>query len=200
LQIVLFLGCLLAIVPLDFTKGLEIVSINSFIQFYINVPKYLKEFVEGQLYAQYPNVEISEAEEYVRTPSEKQAIGAEILTRYMDYKDRESCILFGDGGGAAIVSARGNDEQSGIYSTHMYADGSLGDMLMITAGKGNKNTIFHDPGEEYRHIIMKGRELFKHASRTMSDVGLVSAFRPGPAMVSPFANPPTILTYFLTIL
>ncbi|MFH1909976.1 MAG: type IV secretion system DNA-binding domain-containing protein [bacterium] len=62
----------------------EIVSVNSFIQFYIDVPKYLKEFVEGQLYAQYPNVEINPAEEYVRLSSEKHAVGAELLTTKED--------------------------------------------------------------------------------------------------------------------
>ena len=63
----------------------EIVSINNFIQFYFEVPKYLKEFVEGQMYAQYPNVEISIAEEYAgKTLESKHVIGAELLTTKED--------------------------------------------------------------------------------------------------------------------
>lgn len=63
----------------------EIVSINKFIQFYFEVPKYLKEFVEGQMYAQYPNVEISVAEEYVgKNVTNKHVVGAELLTTKED--------------------------------------------------------------------------------------------------------------------
>ena len=62
----------------------EIVSINKYIQFYFEVPKYLKEFVEGQLYAQYPDVEISVAEDYIKHTPDKFAIGAELLTTKED--------------------------------------------------------------------------------------------------------------------
>jgi len=63
----------------------EIVSTNKFIQFYFDVPKYLKEFVEGQMYAQYPSVEISESEDYVsKTLANKFTIGAELLTTKED--------------------------------------------------------------------------------------------------------------------
>lgn len=63
----------------------EIVSLNNTIQFFFEVPKYLKEFVEGQMYAQYPNVEISIAEEYAgKTLGEKFVIGAELLTTKED--------------------------------------------------------------------------------------------------------------------
>ncbi len=62
----------------------EMVSINKYIQFYFEVPKYLKEFVEGQLYAQYPNVEISVAEDYVKHAPDKFSVGAELLTTKED--------------------------------------------------------------------------------------------------------------------
>lgn len=62
----------------------EMVSINKYIQFYFEVPKYLKEFVEGQMYAQYPNVEISVVEDYVKHTPDKFSVGSELLTTKED--------------------------------------------------------------------------------------------------------------------
>jgi 3-oxoacyl-[acyl-carrier-protein] synthase-3 len=97
-------------------------------------------------------------------------VGAEVLHRFVNYKDRETCILFGDGAGAAVLTAAQPDEESRIYSAHLRADGSLGDLFVLPAG-GSAIPFTHqvlDDGLGY--VRMKGREIFKNAVRTMSDV------------------------------
>src|SRR5208337_1668726 len=59
-------------------------------------------------------------------------VGAETLSRFTDWEDRNTCIIFGDGAGAAILEA--SKGENGILSTHLYADGSLGDLLTIPGG------------------------------------------------------------------
>ncbi len=84
-------------------------------------------------------------------------IGSEILSRFTDYKDRATCILFGDGAGAAVVRGTG-DEHAGILSTCLGADGTLGNILYCNAWGEN------------RTMVMEGREVFKNAVRMMIDM------------------------------
>ncbi|MCP4933457.1 MAG: ketoacyl-ACP synthase III [bacterium] len=91
-------------------------------------------------------------------------IGAETLTRLMDYKDRNTCILFGDGAGAAIVEAgEGQGEMSdrGILSSHLRSDGRYRDLLTATGGPSSTKSI--------GTIYMDGREVFKHGVRNISE-------------------------------
>lgn len=96
-------------------------------------------------------------------------VGAEILHIWVDYKDRDTCILFGDGAGAFVVTrAEETDETPKIYSHHMHADGSIGDLFELQIG-GSRVPFSAAALEANAHRMkMKGREVFKHAVRTMS--------------------------------
>lgn len=95
-------------------------------------------------------------------------IGADVLSRITNYKDRETCILFGDGAGVAIVSA--SKSESEIIDSIMQADGSLGKYVTLLAG-GSKMPCSKKALElEAQYVNMKGRELFKYAVRAVVDV------------------------------
>jgi 3-oxoacyl-[acyl-carrier-protein] synthase III len=95
-------------------------------------------------------------------------IGVEVLSRYVDYSDRATCVLFGDGAGAAVVQ-RSDDPQRGILATRIQSDGDLAPVLYIPGG-GTKIPASHDSIEAGQHFIkMKGNELFKVAVRSMED-------------------------------
>ncbi len=83
-------------------------------------------------------------------------IGAEVFSRLLNFEDRATCVLFGDGAGAVLLEAREVEESGpGLLSTHLYADGSLGDILYAGGATGHKD----QPG----HLVMHGREVFRHA-------------------------------------
>jgi 3-oxoacyl-[acyl-carrier-protein] synthase-3 len=95
-------------------------------------------------------------------------IGAETLTRFVNYKDRGSCILFGDGAGAAVISDR--FERGEILSTALGADGSGWEFMNIPAG-GSKRLPSHDTLDQDEHyIIVRGREVYKFAVNRMVDL------------------------------
>ena len=84
-------------------------------------------------------------------------IGSEVYSRIMDWNDRGTCVLFGDGAGAVFLRA-GHGSGSidrGILSTHLHADGALGDMLYVDGAVGQRDK----PGT----LVMNGREVFRHA-------------------------------------
>lgn len=86
-------------------------------------------------------------------------VGAEVISRTLDWTDRSTCILFGDGAGAVVI--QGCDEVGqGILATHLVSDGSLGNILELPAW-GEKRTM-----------KMKGNEVFKHAVRMMSEASI----------------------------
>ncbi len=97
-------------------------------------------------------------------------IGSEHLTSITDYEDRNTCVLFGDGAGAAVVTAgRPGEEGRGILSTFLSGDGQYRELLHITLG-GALNPLTHDNVEDPgRFIHMDGREVFKLAVREMAD-------------------------------
>jgi 3-oxoacyl-[acyl-carrier-protein] synthase-3 len=74
---------------------------------------------------------LSVADQFIRTGMFKNVliVGAEVLHRFVDYTDRETCILFGDGAGAWVLSRTSENDRNVIISSHLHADGSLGDML-----------------------------------------------------------------------
>lgn len=97
-------------------------------------------------------------------------VGAEVLHPFVNYKDRETCILFGDGAGAVIVGRAKAETNSKIYSAHLRADGGLGELFTLKAG-GSAMPLSASALDRGDHFLsMKGREIFKHAVRTMSDV------------------------------
>ena len=93
-------------------------------------------------------------------------VGSEKMSAITDYTDRGTCILFGDGAGAAVISATENKEEA-IVDLHIAADGSLGDFLMTPDG-GTGNPHQNELKSEASFIQMKGNETFKIAVRTLT--------------------------------
>ena len=93
-------------------------------------------------------------------------VGSEKMSAITDYTDRGTCILFGDGAGAAVISATENRDEA-IVDLHIAADGSLGDFLMTPDG-GTGNPHQNELKSETSFIQMKGNETFKIAVRTLT--------------------------------
>ncbi|MBS1242815.1 MAG: 3-oxoacyl-[acyl-carrier-protein] synthase protein 1, partial [Nitrospirae bacterium] len=95
-------------------------------------------------------------------------VGAEILSRYTDWEDRTTCILFGDGAGAVVIQRHAG--KRGILSTHLHSDGSFGDLIRVPAG-GASHPPSHDTIRKRMHFIrMRGNETFKAAVRALESV------------------------------
>src|SRR5262245_4003961 len=98
-------------------------------------------------------------------------IGAETLSRIVDYEDRNTCVLFGDGAGAAVL--RPCDAGLGVLSVKLGADGAQGgDMLTIPAGGSHRPASHETVAAREHYIRMKGNELFKFAVRAMESISL----------------------------
>ena len=87
-------------------------------------------------------------------------IGSETFSRILDWEDRGTCVLFGDGAGALVLKAEDGDR--GILATKLHADGRHGDMLYVDGGPSTTGTV--------GKLRMKGREVFRHAVVNLSDV------------------------------
>ncbi|MBF0144869.1 MAG: ketoacyl-ACP synthase III [Magnetococcales bacterium] len=116
---------------------------------------------------------LSIADQFVRSGMSKKVlvVGAETFTRILDWEDRTTCILFGDGAGAVVLDAVEEGGSRGILSTHMHADGSHVELLHVTGGisKGRPR------GFDVRHealgfVDMQGNEVFKQAVKAMGAV------------------------------
>jgi 3-oxoacyl-[acyl-carrier-protein] synthase-3 len=95
-------------------------------------------------------------------------VGAEILSRFTDWEDRTTCIIFGDGAGAAVIQRHAG--KRGILSTHLHSDGSLGELIHVPAG-GALHPASHETIRKRMHFIkMKGNETFKAAVRALEGV------------------------------
>ena len=107
------------------------------------------------------------ADKFIRSGSVRNAlvIGAETLTRMLDWTDRTTAVLFGDGAGAVVLRA---DTETGILSTHMHADGSKGDLLHNPVGV----SVGFKPEEDRAGVVVKmaGNEVFKHAVKALDSV------------------------------
>lgn len=104
----------------------------------------------------------------IRSGSIKNAliIGSETLSRFVNWKDRNTCILFGDGAGAFVLQA--SDRPGGVLSAVMHSDGSGGDLLTLSGGGSHfpaSESTLHD-GKHY--IQMDGKEVFRFATRVMA--------------------------------
>ncbi len=107
---------------------------------------------------------LSMADKFVRSGQSKCAlvIGAETLTRMIDWSDRGTCVLFGDGAGAVVLKP---SEETGILSTHLHADGSYKELLFNPVGV---STGFKDEHNHGVKVVMTGNELFKVAVRALA--------------------------------
>lgn len=122
----------------------------------------------GFLYA------VSVADAMLRTGAAKHAlvIGSETFSRILDWEDRTTCVLFGDGAGAVVLSAEDVADDRGILATRLHAEGQYSDMLYVDGGPSTTGTV--------GHVRMQGREVFRHAvtnlaavlGEVMAEVGL----------------------------
>lgn len=114
---------------------------------------------------------MSIADQYVKTGQAKRAlvIGVEMLTRIVDWADRNTCVLFGDAAGAMVLGPS-SDPARGVLSTHLHTDGTAAEMLWIPGG-GTKHPLSAEVLEKKLHkVAMNGREVFKFAVRALADV------------------------------
>lgn len=107
------------------------------------------------------------ADTFLKTGQFKRAvvIGAETFSRILDWKDRSTCVLFGDGAGAVVLEAQpqhGTREDRGILSTLIRSDGRYEDLLYVDGGPSSTKTV--------GHLRMNGREVFRHAVQKISGV------------------------------
>lgn len=112
---------------------------------------------------------LSVADAYVRTGMRHVlVIGSEVMSAITDWTDRNTCILFGDGAGAAVVSA--SEGEGGILSTHLRSDGSLCELIAVPGGGSRTPPSEKVVAERTNFIKMKGNETFKVAVRTLEEI------------------------------
>jgi 3-oxoacyl-[acyl-carrier-protein] synthase-3 len=116
---------------------------------------------------------LATADGLLRTGTYKRAlvIGAETFSRILDWSDRTTCVLFGDGAGAVVIEAQqqpGRPEDRGILTTHLRSDGRHKSKLYVDGGPSSTQTV--------GHLRMEGRAVFKHAVAMITDV-IEDAFR-----------------------
>ena len=105
------------------------------------------------------------ADSLLKTGMAKRAlvIGAETFSRILDWEDRTTCVLFGDGAGAVVLEAPGEGAgDAGILATRLHADGAQHDLLYVDGGPSTTQTV--------GHLRMKGREVFRHAVVNLAEV------------------------------
>jgi 3-oxoacyl-[acyl-carrier-protein] synthase-3 len=112
---------------------------------------------------------LSVADAYVKTGMRHVlVIGSEVMSAITDWTDRNTCVLFGDGAGAVVVSA--SEGERGILSTHLRSDGSLYELIMVPGGGSRTPPSEKVLAERLQYIKMKGNETFKVAVRTLEEI------------------------------
>lgn len=110
---------------------------------------------------------LSVADQFIRAGTAKKVlvVGAETLSRMLDWSDRGTCVLFGDGAGAVVLTA---DSETGILSTHLHADGGKKELLYNPVGV----SVGFKPEEKNAgvRVLMTGNEVFKHAVKALDSV------------------------------
>ena len=109
---------------------------------------------------------LSVADMFIKTGQAKTAlvVGAETLSNIVDWNDRTTCVLFGDGAGAVVLGA---SDEAGILSTHLHADGKYKELLTVPTGVAENRELWQT-GEAY--MTMKGNEVFKMAVNTLGKI------------------------------
>ena len=136
--------------PSSATKVQAALGINDCVAFDVHA------VCTGFLYA------VSVADAMIRAGTARTAlvIGAETFSRILDWEDRTTCVLFGDGAGALVL--RGEEGERGILATKLHADGRHNDLLFVDGGPSTTGTV--------GKLRMKGREVFRHAVVNLADV------------------------------
>ncbi|HVJ52368.1 MAG TPA: beta-ketoacyl-ACP synthase III [Aliidongia sp.] len=106
---------------------------------------------------------LATADNFIKTGQAKTVlvIGAETFSRILDWQDRQTCVLFGDGAGAVVLRGEADSER-GLLSTHIHTDGDHYDLLYVDGGPSSTMTT--------GHVRMEGREVFRHAVHRLSEV------------------------------
>ncbi|HXF53544.1 MAG TPA: beta-ketoacyl-ACP synthase III [Hyphomicrobiaceae bacterium] len=110
---------------------------------------------------------LASADSFLKTGRFERAlvVGTETFSRILDWQDRSTCVLFGDGAGAVVLEAmrqEGTRDDRGILSTRLHSDGRYEELLYVDGGPGSTRTT--------GHLRMNGREVFRHAVNKISDV------------------------------
>jgi 3-oxoacyl-[acyl-carrier-protein] synthase-3 len=111
---------------------------------------------------------LATADNFIRTGQSRRAlvIGAETFSRILDWEDRGTCVLFGDGAGALVLGAQrdegGGAEERGLLSTHLHSDGAHYDVLYVDGGPSSTGTC--------GFLRMQGKEVFRHAVHRLAEV------------------------------
>jgi 3-oxoacyl-[acyl-carrier-protein] synthase-3 len=112
---------------------------------------------------------LSVADAYIKTGMRHVlVIGSEVMSAITDWTDRNTCVLFGDGAGAVVLSA--SDGERGILSTDLRSDGTLCELIMVPGGGSRTPPSEKVLSERLHYIKMKGNETFKVAVRTLEDI------------------------------
>ncbi len=116
---------------------------------------------------------LATADNFLKSGSHKRAlvIGAETFSRILDWSDRTTCVLFGDGAGALVLEAvpdEGKDDERGVLTTHLRSDGRYKTKLYVDGGVSSTRSV--------GYLRMEGREVFRHAVGMITDV-IEDAFR-----------------------
>lgn len=109
---------------------------------------------------------LSVADQYIRTGFAKHVlvVGTEVMSSVIDWTDRRTCVLFGDGAGAVVLRA---SDEPGILSTHLHADGHYKDILYVPSGLPGQRKA-----EEPPYVVMEGNDVFKFAVNKLWEVVL----------------------------
>lgn len=113
------------------------------------------------------------ANSFIRSGMAKTILvaGAEIMSRIINWEDRSTCVLFGDGAGAAVVTAS-DDDNRGVLSSYWGSDGNLGDLLQQPAGGSAMPASMKTVQNKLHTVHMKGNEVFKHAVLRMQEAAI----------------------------
>ncbi len=107
---------------------------------------------------------LATADNFLKSGQHKKAlvIGSETFSRILDWEDRTTCVLFGDGAGAVVLEAQETDENNGIIASRLRSDGRYNDKLYVDGGPSSTQTV--------GHLRMHGRDVFKHAVNNIASV------------------------------
>jgi len=114
---------------------------------------------------------LATADKFIQSGQTRTAlvVGAEVLNPFINWQDRGSCIIFGDGAGAAVVERTASDAPARILSSHLLSDGNLWELLYIPAGGSCKEVTPGRFSKNLHKIRMYGKEIFKVAVRTLAE-------------------------------
>jgi 3-oxoacyl-[acyl-carrier-protein] synthase-3 len=122
---------------------------------------------------------LSVANQFIKTGAVRHAlvIGAELLSNFLDWEDRTTCVIFADGAGAAVLSA--GKGPRGVLATRMRSDGSMADFIMIPGGGTRAPASVATVQERMHYIKMRGNETFKIAVRSIEEISRETIVRAG---------------------